>query len=155
MAALTSQQLIDGTIIMSAKIPAFPSLSLHAIKRTKLKNSADLCIEGKTFYWFQGVCVLVLWTFTFTHELLSMKAVEKAEGDFFTVRAAGAAGAAEAAGAEVHWYHVRFTHPLSGMGRCFHAVHQKNHCRLSWIMQCLRWKYSLGHFFFLPCSMNL
>lgn len=38
-------------------------------------------------------------------------------------------------------------------GLCFHAVHQNPLQTISWIMQHLRWKHSLRHFF--ACSMNL
>lgn len=42
-------------------------------------------------------------------------------------------------------YHARFMHCLSGIGGCFYAVHQNPLQTVSWIMQCFRWKYSLGH----------
>lgn len=42
-------------------------------------------------------------------------------------------------------YCARFMHCLSGIGGCFYAVHQNPLQTVSWIMQCFRWKYSLGH----------
>lgn len=89
------------------------------------KGTAVLYIEEQASHWWRRVC-----------RLLSHLSAWENTGCVFLIETAEKIG----------WvYHVRFIHCVSGRGVCFHAVHQNPLQTFSWIMQRLRWKYSLGH----------
>lgn len=88
------------------------------------KGSAVLYIEEQASHWMRYV-----------YHLLP-QCLRKHWVCFFLIETAEKIG----------WvYHVRFIHCVSGRGVCFHAVHQNPLQTISWIMQRLRWKYSLRH----------
>ena len=89
------------------------------------KGTAVLYIEEQASHWWRRVC-----------RLLSHLSAWENTGCVFLIETAEKIG----------WvYHAIFIHCVSGRGVCFHAVHQNPLQTFSWIMQRLRWKYSLGH----------